>query len=67
MALFRSLMFVVGVIAVAFGLLFTLQGLGIVRWPASSFMIAQQQWVVKGVLVMAVGALLAWLNRPARR
>lgn len=63
-ALFRSLMFIVGVVAIAFGLLFTLQGLGIVHWPSSSFMLDDRSWAIKGVLVMVVGAALVWLNRP---
>ena len=31
-----------GLLIAAFGALFLLQGLGIVRWPASSFMIGRQ-------------------------
>lgn len=41
-----------------FGLLFLLQGAGLVRWPASSFMIDQTLWMVVGIGMMLVGSLL---------
>ena len=39
MAALRIVMLVIGTLAVLMGLLWLGQGLGIVRWPASSFMI----------------------------
>ncbi len=38
----RPVMLVIGVLAVMAGGLFFLQGLDVVHWPASSFMLAKQ-------------------------
>ncbi|MDB5675270.1 MAG: hypothetical protein JWM65_2252 [Sphingomonas bacterium] len=62
----RPVMLVIGVLAVLAGGLFLLQGLDIVHWPASSFMLAKQEWVVKGGLIAVVGVVLILLNRPKR-
>ena len=66
MAVVRILMVVVGLLAIASGLLFTLQGFGLVRWPASSFMIDDRGWSVRGALLIAGGALMAWYGRKLR-
>ena len=60
----RPAMLVIGVLALLMGLLWVGQGLGIVHWPASSFMLEQREWAVKGALVAVVGAVLIFLNRP---
>ena len=62
----RPVMLVIGVVAVLAGALFFLQGLDVVRWPASSFMLAKQEWVVKGALIAAIGAVLIFVNRPRK-
>ena len=54
--LFRA----IGIAAVLMGALFTLQGLGIVHWPQSSFMIDMREWVWRGLALVAIGALLIW-------
>ena len=54
---------VVGVILVAFGLLFAGQGAGIIMWPASSFMLAARIWVVYGLLIAAAGTVAIWWSR----
>ena len=66
MAVVRILMVVVGLLAIAFGLLFTLQGLGIVHWPRSSFMLDDRSWAVRGALLVVGGALMAWFGRRLR-
>ncbi len=66
MAIVRLLMVVLGVLAILFGLLFTLQGLGIVHWPRSSFMLDDRGWAVRGAVLMAGGALMAWFGRRLR-
>ena len=66
MAVVRILMVVIGVLAVAFGLLFTLQGLGIVHWPRSSFMLDDRSWAVRGAVLIVGGALMAWYGRKLR-
>lgn len=58
---------VIGVLALAMGLLWMGQGAGIIMWPASSFMLAQQQWIMWGGLLALAGAgLLVFAQRRAR-
>ena len=66
MAVVRILMVVIGVLAILFGLLFILQGLGIVHWPRSSFMLDDRSWAVRGAVLVAGGALMAWYGRRIR-
>jgi hypothetical protein len=66
MAVVRILMVVIGLLAIAFGLLFTLQGLGIVHWPRSSFMLEDRSWAVRGAIMIVGGALMAWFGRKLR-
>ena len=54
---------VAGVVLLAFGLLFAGQGLGIILWPASSFMLAQREWAVYGALIALAGVALLWWSR----
>jgi hypothetical protein len=49
---------IIGIIALAMGLLWMGQGSGYIPWPASSFMISQTQWIYYGAAVAAVGLLL---------
>ena len=49
-----------GIFLVVMGIIWALQGAGLLNWPASSFMLAQQQWVLFGALTAVVGALLLW-------
>ena len=57
MAALRLIMLVVGVLAVLMGLLWIGQGTGFVRWPASSFMINESAWAIRGC-VLAIGGVL---------
>jgi hypothetical protein len=66
MAVVRILMLVLGVLAILFGLLFTLQGLGIVHWPRSSFMLDDTSWAWRGGIMVIGGALMAWYGRRLR-
>ena len=66
MPVVRMLMLVIGLAAIAFGLLFTLQGLGIVHWPRSSFMLDDRSWALRGGIMMVGGALMAWYGRRLR-
>jgi len=56
-----------GVFLVVMGIIWALQGAGLLNWPASSFMLAQQQWVLYGALTAMVGALLLWWASKIRR
>ena len=54
----------VGVLALAMGLLWMGQGLNLIRWPASSFMIAQTPWIWRGSALAILGALaILWSRR----
>ena len=54
---------IAGFIALAIGLLWIGQGLGVISWPASSFMINQIQWAGYGAALGAVGLILIWQAR----
>ena len=67
MGVVRMLIMVIGVLAVLMGLLWIGQGLGIIMWPASSFMLADRQWAYNGAILAAVGLLVIVLLRRSRR
>jgi hypothetical protein len=55
-----------GVIVLAFGILFMLQGAGVVAWPRESFMINDRIWIERGLVVVLIGVglmLTAWRIR----
>jgi uncharacterized membrane protein len=59
----RRLLLIVGLLALALGLLWIGQGTGSIRWPATSFMINQLQWAGYGALLGAVGLILIWQSQ----
>lgn len=63
----KAAIIALGAVLELVGLLWIGQGLGVVRWPRSSFMIDQTQWVAFGIAMLAVGVFLMWrgLKRPA--
>ena len=63
MGLVRLLIMVIAGLAVSMGLLWIGQGLGIIMWPASSFMLADRQWAYNGAILAAVGLLAIVLLR----
>ena len=55
---------VFGVALMLSGGLWALQGLGIVSWPADSFMLAETRWAIIGILTFFVGlAAFLWADR----
>ena len=52
-----------GALALGMGLLWIGQGLGLIMWPASSFMLADRTWAVNGAVLAAIGAGVIWLAR----
>ena len=62
----RIILQVFGVALILSGGLWTLQGLGIVMWPAESFMLADRSWAVNGSITVAVGAILIWASTRIR-
>jgi uncharacterized membrane protein len=59
----RKLLLIVGMIALAIGLLWIGQGTGVVAWPRSSFMINEIQWAGYGAALSAVGLVLIWRSQ----
>jgi hypothetical protein len=55
-----------GIIALLMGGLWVGQGLGLIMWPSSSFMLAQTQWAYIGAGLMLIG-ILALLRAKGRR
>ena len=62
----KAALLILGILAVLLGLLWTGQGLGLVNWPASSFMIDQRPWVTRGVVLALVGIALIAASRRRR-
>jgi len=62
----RIPLMILGVLAAAMGLLWIGQGLGYVRWPASSFMIDQSPWVTRGSILAVVGLVIVLAARRLR-
>jgi hypothetical protein len=59
-------MTIVGVLALLMGLLWIGQGTGIVAWPASSFMIDERPWAIRGVILAIIGLALILFARRRR-
>ena len=56
----RQLLLILGLLALAIGLLWIGQGLGVINWPSSSFMIKEIQWAGYGAALAALGLVLIW-------
>ncbi len=59
----RKLLLIIGVLALAVGLLWIGQGIGVIKWPESSFMISQIQWAYYGAALALVGLILIWQGK----
>ena len=55
---------ILGWLLVAAGIFWALQGAGVIMWPAESFMLQQDGWVLYGIVTALVGlALIGWSRR----
>jgi len=59
----KTALLILGLVALFAGLLWVGQGAGLVHWPASSFMIDQRPWILRGALLAVVGLVLILLSR----
>lgn len=59
----KAILAIVGVAAILVGGLWALQGLDIIRWPASSFMLGDTTWTRNGIVLAVVGIFLVWFAR----
>ena len=62
-----AIVIVIGVIVLAGGALFALQGADVVHWPSESFMLGQRDWVEYGILIAIFGAMLVLTGWRLRR
>ena len=67
MAIVRLLVVVVGVLCLLMGLLWIGQGMGVIRWPAESFMIGVSDWVMRGAILAILGAVMIAIGRRIGR
>jgi hypothetical protein len=63
----KTALLIIGIAAMLMGLLWVGQGTGLVHWPASSFMIDQRPWVMRGGILAAVGMVLVLVATSRRR
>ncbi|MGH6631809.1 hypothetical protein [Sphingopyxis sp.] len=63
MGALKGVLAIVGIAAILVGGLWVLQGLDMVRWPASSFMLGDTVWTRNGVILAVVGLVLVWFAR----
>ena len=60
----KTLLLILGIAALLLGLLWVGQGTRVVMWPASSFMLDQRPWVLRGAILAVIGlALILWSRR----
>ena len=59
----KMLLLIVGLLALVLGLFWVGQGLGYIKWPASSFMVSQMKWTYYGAGLAVVGFFIILLSR----
>ena len=59
----KTALLVVGVLGLLMGLLWIGQGLGVIHWPASSFMLDERPWATRGLILAGIGLILIGLSR----
>jgi hypothetical protein len=59
----KTALLIIGILALLMGLLWIGQGTGVVHWPASSFMIDQRPWALRGAILALVGLVLIVVSR----
>jgi hypothetical protein len=62
----RPILIIVGILALLMGLLWMGQGAGIIRWPASSFMIDMSAWTLRGAILALAGLATILIARRIR-
>jgi hypothetical protein len=59
----KTLLLIAGIAALLMGLLWIGQGTGLIQWPASSFMLDQSPWALRGAALAVFGLGLVALSR----
>ena len=63
MHILRISMTILGALVALIGLIWIGQGSGYFPYPASSFMINQSPWMLRGALVLVAGLVVIWASR----
>ena len=63
MKFLKMLLGVLGVLMILMGGLWIGQGLNIIKWPETSFMIGVPQWSWNGMGLAIAGLVLIWFSR----
>ena len=63
MKFLKMLLTILGVLMVLMGGLWIGQGLNIIKWPETSFMIGVPQWSWNGMGLAIAGLVLIWFSR----
>ncbi len=63
MKIAKTGLLIIGVLVTLAGLTWMGQGSGYFPYPASSFMINQSPWILRGAMVAVVGAIIVWISR----
>jgi hypothetical protein len=56
-----------GILVAVAGLLFALQGAGVVHWPAESTMLGKRDWVEYGIVIVLIGVALMLTGHRIRK
>lgn len=60
-AMLKGLCRIFGIALIVFGVIWALQGAGIITWPASSPMIADRNWAVYGGIAAIIGFVITMI------
>lgn len=63
MVILRAFCLVIGILGLLMGLLWIGQGLGLIMWPMSSFMLANRIWAVNGAVLAVCSAIAIYVSR----
>ena len=63
MAVAKTFLLMLGVVAIAVGFLWIGQGTGYVQWPSSSFMINDVHWAYYGLMLAIAGLIAVSISR----
>ena len=65
----QNILIFAGILGFIFGIVFLLQGLSVLRYPAGSAMVGSQVWVIRGGILALLSAILVGGVRlvPAKR
>jgi len=59
----KTALLIIGILAVLMGLLWVGQGAGVIHWPASSFMLDQRPWILRGAILAIAGLVAIQVSR----